>query len=871
MAPKFRFSTDNIPTGSDGFIVVSFTGKEKMSELFKYVIYVKILKTTLVDPAEVIAEDAYFTFIHSDNTPSEVMVSGVLSSFNYISSDSGTAGYNHYCVTLVPAAYKKTLGVDFDIFLNKSPKSLITDEMTDADLDILSSHSSTANLDRDFTCQYNESNFDFISRIAEHHGIYYYFDHTENSKMIFADHNNYPLCGSPQLAFDPDAASDAYYTKISAFTCATKITVNRVTVSGYDPEQPSLEIKGSSGTDNTGTLTKNLKGENVTSPAEANYIAQIRFEQIRSEATVFSCESGAIHLCPGHTYDLTGHTVDSYNLNYLIVAIEHEGNHLDNLSTNSVPNEPYYKNFFTAIPASVQFRPSKSAPIPSANTEIGTVYTEITDPGLAERDEDGRYRVKFQCVDDEANEEKKSFWLRMASLAAGTDDTLDIPLKGGVEVQIGFEGGNPDKPFIQSAIPNATFPVPVTATNPNNALISTSGLLGLKANGGSYINFRVKEADRADPVFLAANDKLKFKRIDRVEKNTEGNLVTETAHEIDEYSGKEIITRRYGDEYKFIDGNTYVWDNEKAFYFGNDYEEIHESEDNLATEVFNMEAPMQTIGTHPTGGEYSEWEDGGDGLTEKTWGDKAEFHLGRSFNWSGGKGPGESLETYNYGNGYTENLLEKTGGTAASNNLQTKHFDFTDFSNIDPGISSIDKSWGNAYSYSEGFSADIKVGDAVSKTYGNTNDYMSGNAVSVMVGNSTETVTGERTSTVTKDSTETVTGNSTSTVNGHSDSMTYGSSSDIRHGATNDMHMGASNSMFFGVSNSMALSLNNDMQIGFDIGFQLAGHLKFTAGFGIDRSAGRISSEDITMSATAGPNLSTGALALRNAGLFLYG
>jgi type VI secretion system secreted protein VgrG len=880
-APTFHFSTDSILTGSSGFIVVSFTGKEKMSELFKYVINVKILKTITIDPAVVITEDANFTFAHSDVTPSEVMVSGVLSSFDYLRSDVGTAGYNHYCATLVPAAWKKTLGVDFEIFLNMSPKSIITEEISDAGLaisasttGILSSSSSSANLERDFVCQYNESDFDFISRIAEHHGVYYYFDHANNSEMIFADDNLYPDCGFPQLAFDPAAAGDGYYTKISDLTCATKSTVNRVTVSGYNPDQPSVKIKGSEGTDHThtGCLTKNLKGENASSPEEANYIAKIRFEQIKSEATVYSCESGAIHLCPGFTYALTGHTVHTYNSSHLIVAVEHKGNNLDDSAINPVPGVPYYKNTFTAIPAHVQFRPTKSAPIPSANTEIGTVYAEAASPRQAERNEDGKYRVKFQCVDDETTEVKKSYWLRMASLAAGSEDTLDIPLKGGVEVQIGFEGGNPDKPFIQSAIPNARFPAHVTAKNPNNALISTSGLLGLKANGGSNITVHVNEPDWENRVFgTLDNDHRPFKQIDRVEGEIPSALVTQTSTEIDEYSGANIITRRYGDEYKFIDGNTYVWDNEKMFCFGNDYEEIHESEDDLATEVFNMEAAMQSIGTHPTGGDYSGWEDGGDGLTEKTWGDKAEFHQGRSFNWSGGEGPGGSLETYNYGNGYTENLLEKSGGTAASNSLTTKHDDHTTFSEIDPGISSIEKSWGNAYSYSEGFSADVKVGNAKSKTYGDTDDYMLGNAISVTSGNSTETVTGNSNSTVNGDSTEDVTGFSKSIVHGHSDSMTYGNSSDICHGATNDMQMGASNSMFFGVSNSMAISLNNDMQIGFDIGFQLAGHLKITAGFGIDRSAGRINSEDIKMSATPGPDLSTGGIVLRGIGLALFG
>ena len=737
--PVFSFLTDSYPTE---FIVVSFVGNERMSRLFKYEIELKMSDTIEVDEELMVAENGVFTFEYNGSTSKLVEVTGILSKFEYIRSG---ANHHYYRATLVPESWKDSLGIDFEIFLDMTPKDIIDEEINDAGINADTSGVLGATCARPFTCQYNESNFGFISRIAEHNGIYYYFDHEQDSKMIFADDDQYPSCMSPQLRFDAVASGDSYYNMVHNLTSTCNHTASYVSVRDSNPNQPSAEIFSELGEGDKSGYAINLVEEDVADSDEAAFIAKIRFEEIQSGSTLYEGRSGAIQLRPGYTFDLTDHPMVNKNNSYLIVGIVHEGNNLDKPASEQVTDFPYYRNTFRAIKSTVQFRPKQVTQVPKAISTLGTVYSEVGEPRLAERNDRGEYRVRFKFLNDEI-ESKASYWLRMGLPAQGAEDTLDIPLKGGVEVQIGFENGNPNKPYIQSAMPNAQFPSHVTANNPNNALLATSGLLGLKANGGWHRSIHVDEPDWENKQFGAEDHTFKE------QINNGVNLVTQSTEDMseqEEYSGRYNVDRSYGDTYIFVDGNTYKWDNEKAYCFGNDYEEIHEDEDGFENgEVYDMTPFMQAVGCSLEGRDYSGWQDGDDGLVEKTWGDKCEFHQGRVFCWSGGLGPGDSLETFNYGNGYTENLKEYGKGTAESNGLTTKKKDWDDYPDmIDPSQATIDKTWGNTYEYHEGLTVEVKHtsrstymggsfipqsvfddADFVSNTYGDTKDYQDGNA-----------------------------------------------------------------------------------------------------------------------------------------------
>lgn len=821
--PTFEFSTDSYPAD---FIVVSFIGNEEMSRLFKYEIEVKIHNDADIDENAILDENAIFKFLRSDDDDYELDVSGVLSSFNYLRS---AAGYDYYLATLVPGAWEQSLGCDYEIYKDLSPKEILQEEIDAAGLNADVSGIVEATMERNFVCQYRESNFNFISRLAEHYGIYYYFDHApdNDSAMIYADDLQYPACAHPDLDFDSSVSGDQFYNTVSKFTTINNKTASFVNVRDVNPAQPSNVITADAGTDDGSGTAINLVNENVFDSTEADYIAKIRFEEISCNKTIYEMQSGAVQLRPGYTFSLNSHPKANFNKEYLVVSVIHEGNALDETSKQhddrDLKKNIYYKNTLKAIDSSVQFRPKVSTPVPAPTTTTGFVYSEASNPRSAERDKYGRYRVRFKFIND-PDKDKSSYWLRMAQPASGAEDTLDIPLKGGVEVQIGFVDGNADKPYILASLPNGEFPSFVTARNPQNALMYSSGLLGLKANGGSYRYFCVEEKDPANPEFNPSdpdNDQI-FPVMSRPEDpnnpgqpdpnlsdvimSSDSNLLTSDQVDVKgehEMSGFYNIYRSYGDTYRWVNGNTYQWDNERYYSYGNDYEEVHEDQDPgyVNDEKFDMNPLMQAYTPkgrrHDDTYDYSTWQDGGDGLVEKNWGDKCEYHYGKAFNWSGGRGPGGSLQEYNYGNGYTENLINSDRGTLADIS-GAHHSDMYKQSAATPSLEKLDNIFppnpyvardytsyfdtdmagsghpaayeltdGNTYSYQNGFTLEVHNGDSDSWTHGTAREWVNGNTC------------------------EWINGDSRSDILGSTTDMQAGNANSLVGGETNDVFVGA--------------------------------------------------------------------------------
>ena len=544
--PVFKFLTADFPTE---FIVVSFTGSEELSGLFEYKIQLKISTSHTVDEALLIGEAADFVVENSIDYTTIVNINGVLSTFEYSRS---SLNYHYFKAILVPKVWESSLGVDYNIFVESTPRETIEASITNANLESAISISelpttpsltSTLNIKRNFTCQYCESHFDFISRIAEHHGIYYYFDHNNSSTLTFADDMAYPSAPETPLSFNSAAGGAEYFTKINKFKCVSRQSVQHVVVTAYDTANPSVVISGSAGPSDA-KPKKRLTDENVSTEDEANAIATVRLQEMQNYSTVYKGKSGISGLTPGYTFQISDHPRYADGTELLITSVRHEGNHLDDSGENQVHDSSYYKNSFRAIPAEKQFTPQRITKKPVAISERGNVYAEIPNLTRAERDLTGRYRVRFNFIDDPAKE-KASYWLRMSQPTGGTDDAFDIPLKADVEVQIGFKNGNPDEPYIQGVMPNGQFPSPVTSDNANLSLIGTTGLLALKADGGFNENLKTVEHSNASNFIFPSF---------QTDSQTDGATPFLAYIEPDqEMSGSYLVERAYGDEYEYRD------------------------------------------------------------------------------------------------------------------------------------------------------------------------------------------------------------------------------------------------------------------------------------------------------------------------------
>ncbi len=778
--------------------LISFTGQTAISSLYYFDLMLVSDNEDLEDLPGLFTSNVSMIF-HKAEADKEHEVHGVFSEFEQIKQTQYDGrNYTLYKARMVPKLWWLTLSKRNQVFLEKSVPDIMTEILEDSDL--ASSDFNMAELgsyeDNDYVCQFNESHFDFISRWMEREGIYYYFDHeAETEQVIFVDTlSSHDEPFDKEIAYKPDRdLSDTTKSRfIQTFTGRQKQLPQMVYLKDYNPERPSLYVEASATVDEMGRGEVYLYGDHFADPEEGSRLAFIRAEQMLSEQKEFFGESTASALAPGYIFTLGRHYRDSYNAKYLVTEVSHEGSQASCIKSDiltglglSVEDVPY-SNSFKAIPADTQFRPRQSIERPRISGTLNAKIDAEGDGAMAEVDEYGRYKVKLPFTQtDDILDGKASAWLRMIQPHAGENQGMQFPLRKGTDVVVSFIDGHPDRPIIAGAVNNPETPGVVTAENHNVGFIATEDLLATRALGGAHRDVASKGPSfdgvtpyddfRRNHQTNFSDDDWQFPKLDPIGKGAvtpggdynalEGFIANNAAPDNDgipgEYSGQYLIKREYGDQYCWGDGKVYSWDNQLAFTYGNDYEEIHEIDDPETGEGYKQRLPLTVDESDkdsvlnvnnfdPTGREghdgyddihYPEsvygvaynsfndgepWEDGGNGLTEKNWGDKVEFHMGRSFNFSGGPGPGGSNEAYNYGNGYSEDLLEKTYGNFAQHYGDTRHdriFAATAPVTINVGIASMSKAAGHSYSYTRGVSYDVVEDlDAYSETYGGTSE-----------------------------------------------------------------------------------------------------------------------------------------------------
>ena len=549
---KFKFVSDAI--GGDQLTVVSFTGREQVSELYRYEIEVKAPLSANIDLDDVL--DASARFVTEQNGV-EFPVNGILSSFEEFKT---VQNYAHYKAVLVPSIWKlsnyKTneifyqAGDEGDIDAGLSITEIITQVleksgMTSADFDL--GGLSGKLLKREYTCQYGESDFDFISRLLENEGVFYYFEQSATEeKIVFVNDLNYLSLPQPKLIFDVAAMANSQDNGVFGWSCRKQRLAKRVVVRNYNPEEPSLDVSETTAIDGTGQGTEYIYGQNVQTDTEATYLSQIRAEEHICRKTQFFGESSVTRLQAGYLFLLDQHPNTKYNaIEYLAIEVNHEGHNLDMSIANDANKQtrPQYQNSFVAISADVQYRP----PLKTIKPRItGNLHARIDGELMSEYaqlDSEGRYKVSmpFDFHNDDHPEGLASARVRMMQPYAGKNRGMQFPMAKGTEVLLSFVDGDPDRPIIAGAINTAAAPGPVTADNQTESVIQTGGNNKIRFEDKAGSERIVMQSPRSnswlrigapnDPVAIEGLDTT----VDGVRLQTAGSLAIESGLGCGEY------------------------------------------------------------------------------------------------------------------------------------------------------------------------------------------------------------------------------------------------------------------------------------------------------------------------------------------------
>ncbi|MDC9613928.1 type VI secretion system tip protein TssI/VgrG [Xenorhabdus khoisanae] len=363
-----------------------------------------------------------------------------------------------YKLIIQPALFTLTLNKDFKIWQKKTAPEIIKDILDKHKIKFKNSLNAKYQ-SLEYCTQYKETDFDFLSRIMEREGIYYYFQHSKNEHtLILADspqsHSALPEYSSIEYYPNhyPPRTKDKHY--LYDWTVSYSITPKLYTMSDYNFLKPNAQLKETQqNPDSTVPKTELFEWPgNYGESSQGQFYVRVLQQSSTAHSQYIKAKSQEPGIAPGYTFTLSKALRDKDNDEYLIVSANYEFHEdpyimgVSHFDPDSNKIEHIIITDFTAIPSKVNWRAPRITPWPVANTERATVV------GASGKtiwtDEHGRVKLKFHWDRSDTKDDKSSCWVRVSNNWAGAKfGMIQIP-RVGEEVIVSFIHGNPDEPLI---------------------------------------------------------------------------------------------------------------------------------------------------------------------------------------------------------------------------------------------------------------------------------------------------------------------------------------------------------------------------------------------------------------------------------------
>jgi type VI secretion system secreted protein VgrG len=426
-------------------------------------------------------------------------------------------------------------------FLTRTANCRIFQDMTVPDIikQIFDDHPQIADVKKDLTgnyrkweycVQYRETDFNFVSRLMEQEGIYFYFKHVDGRHtLILADSYSAhsPFEGYAKIPFIPqDRAGRLEHKRISEWNFAREIQPGRYVIDDFDFQKPSVEQQVRTKIKREHALADyevyDYPGEYVTT-AEGEQVVRTRIEELHAQYELANGSTNARGLCCGHLFKLTGHARADQNREYLVVSAVH------NLEYNEYEAMEHtganYQCGFTVLNSRQPFRPQRSTPKPIVQ---GPQTAIVVGPGGDEiyTDKYGRVKVQFHWDRKGEHNQNSSCWMRVSHPWAGKNWGMIAIPRIGQEVIVDFLEGDPDSPIITGRVYNAEQMPPYALP----ANMTQTGILTRSSKGGSGANaneLRFEDKKGSEQIYLHA-EKNQDISVENDETHTVGHDRTKT-------------------------------------------------------------------------------------------------------------------------------------------------------------------------------------------------------------------------------------------------------------------------------------------------------------------------------------------------------
>jgi type VI secretion system secreted protein VgrG len=542
-----RLLSVSTPLGKDVLLLQEITGYEAVSRLFSYDLHLLAHDNDSISFQSIVGQKASISITLPDGSPR--YISGYISRFRQGETDDRL--FTHYYAQVVPWLWFLTREADCKIFQNMAVPDIISEvfnafDFKDFRLGLRSSYP-----ELEYCVQYRETSFNFVSRLMEEFGIFYYFDHTTQGKhtMVLADQSsNQPPCPNSPISYGLEVGGFADPEIIDTWNIGQEVRTGKYTVTDYNFTTPSTSLLANDPT--VVDLSASQPLELYDYPGlyetkdQGDTVAKVRMQEEEAAYMVVSGSGNARALMSGYSFELKNHYRSDQNTNYVITEVRHFASAGETYTTATTEGETYSNNF-TCLPASVTYRPQRITPKPFVQGPqpalvVGKAGEEIW------VDKYGRVVVQFYWDRLGQKNENSSCWIRVSQpWAGGNWGSIWIP-RIGQEVLVDFLEGDPDRPVIIGRVYNADQMPPYTL--PDYQTRSTFMSRSSKGGGSSnYNELRFEDLKGQEQIFMNAE-----KDMDLRVENDSREFIGANRHLIVTTNQQELIQT---DKHLHVQGN----------------------------------------------------------------------------------------------------------------------------------------------------------------------------------------------------------------------------------------------------------------------------------------------------------------------------
>ena len=514
-----RIFTLKSPLGED-LLFKNLSGTEQLSDIFLW-------KLTMLSPrsniqAKELLGKGVTIEIETEGPPR--YLNAQVTQFQKIGQEER---YTEYQAELRPWFWYTTLSSDCRIYQHKSVVQIADEVLADYPFSVKKKlYDSYKEIG--YCVQYNETDFDFLSRLFEQEGIYYYFEHEDGvHTLVLADYigSHKPIPGYEEIRYvSADQLGTAGEECIHSWTVTESIKSGRYVTSDYDFKKPRAKLQQvrSSSKDHAHADYEMYRwGHGFTDPGHGEHLTRVEMERLQQGQTLSAGRTNARGLATGHTFKLYLHPDDEQNTEYLVTTVNYEFNENPYASGE---DDPDWTLDFTAQKSTEQYRPARKTLQPSV---LGIHTATVVGPPGEEIwcDKYGRVKLQFPWDRYGQSDENSSCWVRVSSpWAGGNFGGVNIP-RVGQEVLIEYINGDINRPVIVGRVYN-DFNMPPWGL-PAAAVVS-----GLKSNthkGVGYNEFSMDDTAGNEQITIHGQHDMNT-TVRNDQANTIHNNQTNTIH-----------------------------------------------------------------------------------------------------------------------------------------------------------------------------------------------------------------------------------------------------------------------------------------------------------------------------------------------------